>query len=200
MIKALCQNQEAWTSPVDRRMGFIQAQRRDPGGDSRFTAFLMDAQRAARDVTGLTGTTPGQLAAAMEELEGNIHEHSVAIESGRLAFRAARDRFEFVVSDRGIGILRSLQRSPIYASLLDHGRALEEALKDGTSRFGNDGGRGYGFRPIFIGLANLAGSLRFRSGDHALLMDGTGPNLTTARLAQKANLDGFFASITILLE
>jgi hypothetical protein len=200
MIKALCQDQEAWISPVDRRMGFIHAKRRDPDGDNRFTAFLMDAQRAARDVTGLKGTTPGQLVAAMEELEGNIHEHSVAIESGRLAFRAAHDRFEFVVSDRGIGILRSLQRSPIYSSLLDHGKALEEAIKDGTSRFGNDGGRGYGFRPIFIGLTNLKGSLRFRSGDHALLMDGTSPSLTTAKLVQKPNIDGFLASITILIE
>ena len=96
--------------------------------------------------------------------------------------------------------MESLQRSATYASLEDHGKALEEALKDGTSRFGNDGGHGYGFRPIFIGLTNLKGSLRFRSGDHALLMDGTSPNLTTAKLAQKPNIDGFFASITILIE
>jgi hypothetical protein len=32
--------------------------------------------------------------------------------------------------------------------------------------------RGNGFRPLFQGLANLNGTLRFRSGDQALTMDG----------------------------
>jgi hypothetical protein len=31
-------------------------------------------------------------------------------------------------------------------------------------------------------------------------MDGTSPNLTTARLAQKAPIDGFFASVTIFFQ
>ena len=69
------------------------------------------------------------------------------------------------------------------------------ALSDGTSRFGSDNRRGHGFRPIFLGLANLRGSLRFRSGDHALVIDGTSPSLTTAQLAQKPFIDGFVASI-----
>jgi hypothetical protein len=41
----------------------------------------------------------------------------------------------------------------------------------------------------------LQGSLRFRSGDHALLIDGTSPDLATAQLAQKPLIDGFLASI-----
>jgi hypothetical protein len=75
---------------------------------------------------------------------------------------------------------------------------MEAALTEGTSRFGSESGHGYGFRPLFVGLANLKGSLRFRSGDHALLMDGTSPSLTTAQLAQKPPIDGFFASIAIM--
>ena len=198
MIKALRDGHESWLSPGDRRMGFIRACRKDPGGGDRLSAFLMNAQRAAGDLTRLQGRTPGHLAAAMEELEDNIHQHSLAIESGLLAFRAARDRFEFVAADRGIGILASLRRCAAYASLPDHGKALEEALKDGTSRHGPNSGHGGGFRPIFVGLTNLKGMLRFRSGDHALLMDGTSPNLVTARLAQKPLIDGFFASVAIL--
>jgi hypothetical protein len=155
----------------------------------------MDAQRAARDVAGLPGSTPGQLVAAMEELENNIHEHSEAPDTGILAFRATPAVFEFVAADRGIGILRSLQRCSIFADLDDHGRAIQAAISDGTSRFGSDSRRGYGFRPIFLGLANLQGSLRFRSGDHALLIDGTSPDLKTAQLAQKPMLDGFLASV-----
>lgn len=48
---------------------------------------------------------------------------------------------------------------------------------------------------MFLGLLDLYGSLRFRSGDYAILMDGTSPDLTTAQLAQKPPMDGFFASI-----
>jgi len=198
MIQAIHDNREQWLSPGNRRMGFIRAIRQGPNADSLFTSFLMDVQRAARDVAQLPGTTPGQLAAAMEELENNIHEHSDAAQTGLVAFRAARGIFEFVAADRGIGILTSLRKCPAYLGLSDCGAALESALKDGTSRFGSDSSRGHGFRPIFLGLANLQGSLRFRSGDHALLMDGTSPDLTTAQLAQKPPIDGFFASIRCL--
>lgn len=196
MIAALRGPHERWIASDGRRMGFIRAARPGPDGGNWLTAFLMDAQRAARDVACLPGSTSGQLVAAMEEMENNIHEHSEAAATGLLAFGAARGAFEFVVADRGIGILTSLRRCPLYAAVSDHGKALESALTDGISRFGSESGRGHGFRPIFLGLANLQGSLRFRSGDHALLIDGASPNLMTARLAQKAPLDGFFVSIS----
>jgi hypothetical protein len=199
MIATLREKRECWVSSDDRRIGFIRAVRGGPDGNNRLTAFLMDAQRAARDVARLPGTTPGQLAGAMQELENNIHEHSNAADTGVLAFRAARGVFEFVAADRGIGILTSLQSCTMYAALRDHGEALEVALTDGTSRFGSNSRRGHGFRPIFLGLIDLHGSLRFRSGDHALTMDGTSPSLTTARLAQKPTMDGFFASVRVTL-
>lgn len=100
-----------------------------------------------------------------------------------------------MVADRGIGLLASLQSCPEHADLQDHGKALEAALTDGTSRYGSKSGHGHGFRDMFLGLINLQGSLRFRSGDHALLMDGSSPTLATAQLAQKPMIDGFFASI-----
>jgi hypothetical protein len=195
MIAALRDRRESWLTPEDRRMGFIRAVRSGPDGDNRLVSFLMDAQRAALNVSGLRGTTPGQMAAAMVELENNIHEHSEAATTGLLAFRAAPGVFEFVAADRGIGVLGSLQHSPIYAAVSDHGKALQAVLTDGTSRFGAGSGHGHGFRPIFIGLTNLRGLLRFRSGDHVLTIDGTSPTLATAQLAQKPQIDGFFGSI-----
>jgi len=195
MISALQDGREWWLNSNDRRMGFVRAERSGPDADNRLVSFLMNAQTAARDVAGLPGTAPRQLAAAMEELENNIHEHSDAADTGLLAFRAAAGVFEFVAADRGIGILSSLKRCTNYTAVADHGDALRTALTDGTSRFGTDSRRGYGFRPIFLGLANLRGSLRFRTGDHALIMNGTSPNLATAQLAQKPAIDGFFASI-----
>lgn len=43
--------------------------------------------------------------------------------------------------------------------------------------------------------ANLHGYLRFRTGDGAIVMDGTAPTLATAQVSQKPCLDGFFASV-----
>ncbi|MCC7428686.1 MAG: hypothetical protein IT557_17475 [Alphaproteobacteria bacterium] len=185
---------ESWTA-TDRHLGFIRAARCGPDGDSRLTGFLMAAKRAGREVSELPASVAGQLAAAMEELENNIHEHANAPETGILAFRAEPGAFEFVVADRGIGILHSLRRCPAYAALPDEGKALEAALTDGVSRHGPNSSHGHGFRPIFTGLMNLHGELRFRSGDHAITMDGTSPALAKACIAQKAPIDGFFASV-----
>jgi len=62
---------------------------------------------------------------------------------------------------------------------------LRLALTDGVSRYGKEAKRGAGFRPIFVGLANLAGSLRFRTGDHALTIEGQKIELMSSKMAQK---------------
>ena len=196
MIAALEQEKESWTAPANHNAGFIRAARRGPDRDSRLTGFLMTAKRAGQDISELPATVSGQLVAAIQELENNIHEHADAPETGIVAYRAEPGAFEFVVADRGIGILRSLRRCEAYDSLLDEGKALAAALTDGVSRHGPNSRHGHGFRPIFTGLVNLHGELRFRSGDHAITMDGTSPELTTARIAQKAPIDGFFASVS----
>jgi hypothetical protein len=87
-----------------------------------------------------------------------------AANTGFVAFRAIPEAFEFVVADRDIGILNSLKTAAEYAHLTDHGHALRLALSEGCSRHGTAAGRGMGFRPLFIGLANLHAGLRFRSG------------------------------------
>ena len=195
MIAALAQDRESWTAPRDQHAGFIRAVGRGPNGDNRLTAFLMRVKQAGQEVSGLPAAVSGQLVAAMEELENNIHEHADAPETGMLAYRAEPGAFELVVADRGIGVLRSLRRCATYAALPDEGKALEAALTDGVSRHGQDSNHGHGFRPIFTGLMNLHGELRFRSGDHAVTMDGTSPTLATSRITQKAPIDGFFASV-----
>ena len=195
LVSALEGEEESWISPRQRHMGYITAARRGRDGDSRFTGFLMNAKRAGHEVAGLPAAASGQLVAAMEELENNIHEHASAPDTGILAYRAEPGVFEFVCGDRGMGILKSLRRHVAHAGLLDEGKALEAALSDGVSRYGSNTNHGYGFRPIFTGPVNLHGELRFRSGDHAITMDGTGPALATSRISQKAPIAGFFASV-----
>ena len=195
MMAALDQDRESWIAPQYHHAGFIRTVLHGPDGDSRLTGFLMKAKRAGQNVSGLSTAVSGQLVAAMQELENNIHEHSDAAETGILAYRGEPGVFEFVVADRGVGILRSLSRCAAYAALPDEGKALEAALTDGVSRQGPDSNHGHGFRPIFTGLMNLHGELRFRSGDHAVTMNGTSPTLATSRITQKAPIDGFFASV-----
>jgi len=192
-VTAWLQGHPQWHSP-NSHLGFIRTRGYSDSWYMESTSFLMKAGQAARDISRLPGSVPGQMAAAIQELEGNIHEHSEAVSTGVLVFRATNGVFEFVVADHGIGLLRSLRSSPMYADLNDHGSALRIALTDGASRY-NDPLRGHGFRPIFQGLTDLYGYLRFRTGDHAIVMDGTNPALATAQVSQKTRMGGFFASV-----
>jgi hypothetical protein len=162
--------------------------------DDQWTAFLFHAQQTA-ERAGLDKRVAQQLMGAIGELEDNIHLHSQATTTGFVAYRAYDDEFEFVVADQGVGILGSLKTCPDYQHLTDSGSALSVALQEGESRFGRGAQRGSGFRPLFIGLANLMGRLRFRSGDHILTIDGGHLDLAMARIQQRSPLRGFVVTV-----
>jgi anti-sigma regulatory factor (Ser/Thr protein kinase) len=145
----------------------------------------------------MPSATAGQIGAAFGELIGNIIDHSAAIPSGIAAFRAKPSAFEFVVSDRGIGPLASLTSCAEYASMSDHGEALQAIIETGVSRFGAGTGHGNGFKPIFEKLADMSGQLRFRSGDAALTLDGRFGDKVKLQVAQKPPIAGFFASVLV---
>lgn len=192
--RAMIDGKQQWLRPNNRDFGFLRTEARPPTDTTTWTAFGVTAQKAAV-AAGFANKVAGQLVGAILEMQSNIYEHSEASQTGMLTFRAAPGVFEFVAADRGIGVLESLCSGNTHAGLADHGTALQLTLTEGCSRFGDGVGRGMGFRPLFVGLANLRGSLRFRSGDHALAIDGDHPSLVMARLVQKPPLCGFFASI-----
>ncbi len=162
--------------------------------------FCRKAQEAA-EFAALPKILAQGLVGALRELEENIHLHSQRSHDGIVAFRSTADEFEFVVADSGIGVLQGLRGASRYADLTDAGAALKTALSDGQSRLlDEDPNRGFGFHDLFVSLANLNGELRFRSDDHALTIDGSGPALPQARLAQKARLQGFVISIVCTLK
>jgi hypothetical protein len=136
------------------------------------------------------------LAGAMGELQDNVIVHSDRPETGIVAFSASQGRFEFVVADRGVGVLASLQRNPRHAALVHAGAALQVAIADGGTRFESESGHGTGIGQLFRALAGQHGDIRFRSDDHALTVSGNdvGPKGTHA-LAQKARLPGLTISI-----
>lgn len=194
LVHAMQGDTGQWVAPGAASMGFLRT-RTVPPADTVWTGFGLAAQKAAT-ASGFPRKIAAQLAAALGELHSNIYEHAQAPDTGVIAFRAESGRFEFVVADHGIGVLESLRSAAAYAQLDDHGEALRLTLTDGVSRYGPDTGRGHGFRPLFIGLANLNGALRFRSGDHALLIDGQNPSLMTARAAQKPAMQGFLIAVS----
>ena len=196
LVIALGKEDAYWSGPdLVEEVGFVRTTGESEAYEISLTTLLVRARAAGQRVAGLSKVVAGQLVAAMRELESNIYEHAEAPDTGVVAFRAEPGAFEFVVSDRGIGVLESLRSNGEYRELRDEGTALRAALTEGVSRHGRDLGRGLGFRPMFRGLVDLYGELRFRSGDHAVTMDGVGPDVATARIAQKVPMRGFLASV-----
>ena len=192
---ALASKQNLWLDE-GRRRGFMRTvfDPRIEAGDVHRNRFLI-AARSAAEITGLPKTIAQSLAAALREMESNIHEHSEAASSGILAFQARPESFEFVAADSGAGVLATLREAEEFADLTDHGLAMHAALQENVSRHGRGSGHGNGFRDLFLGLAHLNADLRFRSGDHALLIGGPQPELKSARLAQKSPFKGFLAAV-----
>jgi anti-sigma regulatory factor (Ser/Thr protein kinase) len=141
-----------------------------------------------------TGTAKG-LVGAFVEMVSNVGEHSGAADTALAGYRSHPGVFEFVIADRGRGVLDSLKTNPDYARLADPGQALQLALSSGESRHGHLIGRGMGFDTVFRSLAQLTGSLRFRSGDHSLEIDGQSPELIAARVRQRASYQGLLVSV-----
>lgn len=191
---ALCSTKNVWLDGMQHR-GFLRTVF-DPlkiRDDAARTQFLMAARKSAEAV-GFPAATAQSLAAAIREMESNVHEHSGKAATGIIVFQARPSDFEFVVADGGVGILATLREALEFKNLSDHGRALHVALQEGVSRYGRSADHGNGFRDLFRGLADLNADLRFRSGDHALTISGR-PDLRQAVLAQKAPFQGFLASV-----
>lgn len=157
------------------------------------TEFAWWTKKAAINA-GFSGDIGGRFFAAIDEFAHNVVEHSEQADSGYVAFAAAPGKFEFVVGDHGIGVLNSLRTNPRFASLRDAGTALELALSEGVSRH-REWGRGLGFRPLFVGLANISQVMRFRSGDHAREIIRNEDGNISSRTLQKSRLQGFVCSV-----
>ena len=155
-------------------------------------AFWKRAERAA-GMAGFSGKISLGISGAIQEMVDNVLQHSERVATGIVGYRWVPGEFEFVVADAGIGVLNSLQKSREHCALSDHGRAMRLAF-DGHSRFGLGQGRGCGFHQLFLSLAELHGTLRFRSGDHAIEIEGNGPGAATANTMQRSFFQGFMMS------
>lgn len=194
MLAALRSNARCWRSQETGQTGFFKCGRHaNPSGqlELQFAEWLAIAAGQA----GFDKSLSNQFVAALNELEDNIFEHSENAETGVLVYHSIPGRFEFSVTDRGIGALGSLRENSQFSKLTDHGRALELVIKEGVSSRGANSGGGFGFRRLFTGLANLNCDLRFRSGDHALTITGDTNDVKNAQLSQKSFISGFMVNV-----
>lgn len=167
--------------------------------ETALMSFILAARKAA-EAAGFSKNTAAQFGAAFVELKNNVVDHSEATDTGVLFFCRGHRWFEFGVTDRGQGVLASLKSWPDYAHLANHGDALRLAVSEGGTRYGPGSRHGYGFRPIFLGLAGYHGYLRWRSGDHALVIDARDPSASSGDLLQKPIADGLTLSVCCRME
>ncbi|WFU24986.1 hypothetical protein QA649_01675 [Bradyrhizobium sp. CB1717] len=193
VLRAAGGGSEGWPSPHGSGSGFFRCDVLQTEA-ARWTSFKLEAHKAAL-AAGFPSQAVSRLMGAMGEIADNVLEHSNAAATGFVVFSGRPGSFEFAIADDGIGALASLRSNPEYAHLTDEGDALQCALTDGESRFGKAAQRGTGFSTLFRSLVNMNASLRFRSGDHALSMQGTSPTLVNAHVARKPRASGFMVSV-----
>lgn len=163
--------------------------------DAQWDQWTIHAENMAR-MKGFNAQLVASLMGAMVELQDNVYEHSGVPETGLVAYAVTNKSFEFVVADRGVGVLQTLQQNSRYSYIADSGAALQEMIKDGVSRFPSETGRGRGFSQLFRALVGHNAEIRFRSGDHALTMRPTTDALHgETMLAQVPALKGLTISV-----
>lgn len=182
------------TSISARSVEFTKAPQTTPGVEEpNWIAFCLRFVDAGVKA-GLSKTFAQALVSTLEEMSGNLLDHSKNVSSGLVGYRWSLGEFEYVIADAGIGVLQSLTQHPDYSFLMDSGEALETALTDGESCHGRDQHRGTGFNKLMFNIAQRNSYLRFRSGDHSLSIDGTLP-IPLKRTAPCAPFEGFLISI-----
>lgn len=158
-----------------------------------WTDFVHRSRRGAAQA-GFSSDHSAKIAAAIGEIYGNVIDHSQRVDTGYVTYHAQAGQFEFVIADHGIGVLESLRSNPRYASLSDSGTALTHALEQGVSRYA-DPDHGFGFVPLFVGLANHSRLIRFRSGDSGRVIVRKRDGSIDARTVQLPRCEGFFCSV-----
>lgn len=162
--------------------------------DPIWEQWLLHAENAAK-AKGFPAALVASLIGALGEMQDNVYEHSGAARTGLVAYAVTDRSFEFVVADRGLGVLETLRQNPEYTHLPDAGAALKEAIRPGVSRFPASSGRGQGFVQLCRSMVTHRVELRFRSGDHALTLCPTGDPLDGhQRLSHVSTLAGLTIS------
>lgn len=141
------------------------------------------------------------IAKSFFDMADNVVQHSGADVDhpaiGAVAYEVADRQCTFAVSDLGRGVLASLQTSRDWKHLATSAEALDAAVRNGASRREGQG-KGQGFSELHRALADLAGWLRFASGDAVLRLEGEADRRLAPR-GSRPPLPGFQIAVSIKL-
>lgn len=127
--------------------------------------------RLSAKAIGFSMTEATDFGAAVQEMADNAVLHSSTSVGALIGYRAIEESIVCTIADVGVGVLASLRTSPRYKHLKLHSEAIRTALKEGESRLIDRPG-GFGFNEVFKTMAKHRGTVRFRSGEAAVSLDG----------------------------
>lgn len=142
-----------------------------PTTEQSWGEFLVRFRQSIKNV-GFTHERATGIAAALGEMADNATIHADAPVGVLVGYQAIDGAVISCVADVGMGVLVSLTSHEAYQHVKTHKEAIRLAMRKGVSRFGPGQG-GLGFYRVFKALAAIAGTLRFRSGEGCITMDGT---------------------------
>lgn len=150
---------------------FIVLEGTDPTTNQEWDAFLVRFRQSIKSV-GFEMEKAKGISAALGEMADNAVLHSNTLVGILVGYQAIEDACVCCVADVGDGVLKSLSSNEAYCHVRTHKEAIRLALRSGVTRFGPGQG-GLGFNSVFKALAAMSGTLRFRSGEGCVTMDGT---------------------------
>ena len=164
----------------------------DPGTgylrfESRFKRLLLE--------NGLSEPFALRIVASFSEMAANAAEHSLSPVAPVACFQVGSKGWEFSVTDVGCGMLGSIRRNRLYATVQHDVDALKLALCDGVSCTG-DKMRGRGFSTLFKALVDRNCVLRFRSSESAAHWSGHGPSMQSLSLTVLPRRIGFHVCVS----
>ncbi len=150
---------------------FIVLEGESPTTEQDWEEYLLRFRQSAKNVGFEIAKATG-IAAALGEMADNATLHSNAPVGVLVAYQVVDGACVCCVADVGDGVLKSLTSHAAYRHLRTHKDAIRLAMQRGVTRYGPGHG-GTGFHNVFKALTAMSGTLRFRSGEGCVTMDGT---------------------------
>jgi hypothetical protein len=155
--------------------------------------FLVRVRQSATGSGFSIGKAKG-IAASLGEMADNATLHSNAPVGILVGYQATAGAVVCCVADVGDGILHSLRSHEAYRDIQTHKQAIRKAMEKGQTRYGPGKG-GFGFYRVFKSLTAMWGTLRFRSGEGCVTMDGNDFEADQGKDAYVLNRAGFQVTI-----
>lgn len=172
---------------------FFVLEGHEPTTHRDWREYLVRFRQSAKAI-GFSQEKAQGIAAALGEMADNAVLHAESGIGALVGYQVVDGAAVCGVADVGVGVLASLRQNERYGNLRTHAEALRTALQYGVTRYGSGNG-GSGFHNVFKALTAMWGTLRFRSGEGCLTMDGTDFDADRGDVTTVLNRPGFQVTI-----